>query len=208
MSGKSYYTFIFKCFGLRKGFAVGTSGFWEVWFVVWCKLCKIYWSQSYFFRNQNTDFVCSPWRIRNTTWPLANVFCFLSSLPLLPRQCGSYTCHRSTLNKYCIAGAGLPNHMIGEVSWDKKKMIMDLLVFNPLWRKILAIFTNFFTQWGSVGGSGVNVGGVVQGSCRQTPPVWPGSAPLSRPLPRPHTSPASHSSPQSRFQITLHSPTK
>ncbi len=53
-----------------------------------------------------------------------NVFCFLSSLPLLsqpPRQCLSLTCHLSILNYHCIAGAGLPIHMIGEVSWEPRR---------------------------------------------------------------------------------------
>jgi hypothetical protein len=45
----------------------------------------------------------------------ANVFCFLSSLHLLPP-----VPHLSTLNQHCITGAGLPIHLIGEVSWDPK----------------------------------------------------------------------------------------
>jgi hypothetical protein len=59
----------------------------------------------------------------------ADVFCILSSLPLLPpkpsRKCLPFglgpTCHLSTLNLHCIPGAGLPNHMKGEVSWDPKR---------------------------------------------------------------------------------------
>ncbi len=31
------------------------------------------------------------------------------------------TCHLSTLKKHCFAGAGLPIHMIGEVSWEPKR---------------------------------------------------------------------------------------
>jgi hypothetical protein len=59
---------------------------------------------------------------------VANVFCFLSSLPHSPqplRQCLAPTCHLSTLNLHCILGACLPIHMIG----DKKKTSVDLLVF-------------------------------------------------------------------------------
>jgi hypothetical protein len=72
----------------------------------------------------------------NMVWPQrgqCTVFCFLSSLPLLPqppRQCLGPTCHLSTLNKYFIAGADLPNHMMGEVSWDPKRR--RLYVFSPL----------------------------------------------------------------------------
>ncbi len=56
----------------------------------------------------------------------ANVFCFPSSLHLLsPATTAVYvwihTCHLSTLNLHCIAGSGLPNHMMGEVSWDPKR---------------------------------------------------------------------------------------
>jgi hypothetical protein len=49
----------------------------------------------------------------------ANVFCFLSSLPLLPQppwQCLAPTCHLSTFDSHCIVGAGLPIHSIEEVS--------------------------------------------------------------------------------------------
>jgi hypothetical protein len=31
------------------------------------------------------------------------------------------TCHLSTLSYHCIAGAGLPVHMIGEVSWEAQR---------------------------------------------------------------------------------------
>ncbi len=31
------------------------------------------------------------------------------------------TCHLSTLNWHCTAGASLPNHMMGEVSWGPKR---------------------------------------------------------------------------------------
>jgi hypothetical protein len=54
----------------------------------------------------------------------ANVFCFLSSLPLFPqppRQCLDPTCHLSALNLHCIAGAGLPIHMIREVWLEPKR---------------------------------------------------------------------------------------
>ncbi len=49
----------------------------------------------------------------------------LSSLPLLPPTTravfGFYICHFSTLNYHCIAGAGLPIHMNGEVLWEPKR---------------------------------------------------------------------------------------
>jgi hypothetical protein len=54
-----------------------------------------------------------------------NVFCFLSSLSLLHPDTtavfGFYLTHLSTLNQHCFAGTGLPNHMMGEVSWDPKR---------------------------------------------------------------------------------------
>ncbi len=49
--------------------------------------------------------------------------CFLSSLSLFPqppKQCFASTCHFS---HYSIAGAGLPIHMIGKVSWDPKRRL-------------------------------------------------------------------------------------
>jgi hypothetical protein len=38
-----------------------------------------------------------------------------------PRQWLAPTCHLYTLNKHCIAGASLPIHMTGEVSWEPKR---------------------------------------------------------------------------------------
>ncbi len=65
----------------------------------------------------------------------ANLFCFLSSLPLLPRlpwQCLGPTCHLSTLNWYCFACAGLPVHMLGEVSWNpKRRRVYSILSGKP-----------------------------------------------------------------------------
>ncbi len=49
----------------------------------------------------------------------ANIFGFLSSLPLLPPATTAvFSYHLSSLysNLHCVAGAGLPIHMIGEVS--------------------------------------------------------------------------------------------
>ncbi len=48
---------------------------------------------------------------------------------------------RQHLNYHCAPQcAGLPSHMMGEVSWDpKKKMIVGLIVFNPLWQKICSV---------------------------------------------------------------------
>ncbi len=56
----------------------------------------------------------------------ASVFGFLSSLPLLPPATtavfGYYLYSViSVWNLHCIAGAGLPNHVMGEVSWDSKR---------------------------------------------------------------------------------------
>ncbi len=42
------------------------------------------------------------------------------SPPSQPLQCFVPTCHLSLLY-HCIAGAGLPNHMIGEVLWHPKR---------------------------------------------------------------------------------------
>jgi hypothetical protein len=41
--------------------------------------------------------------------------------PQLPRQCLGPICHLTTLNYHCAGGAGLPNHMMGEVAWDLKR---------------------------------------------------------------------------------------
>jgi hypothetical protein len=41
-----------------------------------------------------------------------------SSRPMLSLW---HTCHLSTINQHCIAGAGLPIHLIGEVSWNPKR---------------------------------------------------------------------------------------
>jgi hypothetical protein len=55
------------------------------------------------------------------------VFGFLSSLPLFPppphrrAMFGSYSHLSSLYPKHCIAGAGLPIHVIGEVSWESKR---------------------------------------------------------------------------------------
>jgi hypothetical protein len=59
---------------------------------------------------------------REATGPMYFVFCrlYLSS-PKPPRQCLSPTCHLSSLNQHWIGGAGLPIHMIGEVSWEPKR---------------------------------------------------------------------------------------
>jgi hypothetical protein len=49
----------------------------------------------------------------------ADVFCFLSSLPLLPQATEAvFVSYLSSLlsKLNCIPGAGLPNHMIGEVA--------------------------------------------------------------------------------------------
>jgi hypothetical protein len=55
-------------------------------------------------------------------WPF--VFCRLCPFsPQLPQQCWTPTCHLSTLNLHCVAGAGLPIHMIGEVSWEPKRVL-------------------------------------------------------------------------------------
>jgi hypothetical protein len=43
----------------------------------------------------------------------ANLFCFLSSLTLPDFS--------SLLTNHCIAGVGLPNHMMGEVLWKPKE---------------------------------------------------------------------------------------
>jgi hypothetical protein len=56
----------------------------------------------------------------------ANVFLFLSSLPLLPPPSHHgivWLLYLSSLysNLHCIAGPGLPIHRIGEVSWDSKR---------------------------------------------------------------------------------------
>jgi hypothetical protein len=55
----------------------------------------------------------------------ANIFCFLSSLLLFPlSQHGSFwllPVISLLLTNHCIAGAVLPIHMIGEVSWKPKR---------------------------------------------------------------------------------------
>jgi hypothetical protein len=53
----------------------------------------------------------------------ADVFCFLSSLPLLPPATEAvFGSHLSSLfSEHCIPGAGLPSHMMGEVAWDPKR---------------------------------------------------------------------------------------
>ncbi len=75
-------------------------------------------------------------QMARTTGPMYFVFSRLyPSFPQPPRQFLAPTWHLSTLNKHCIASAGLPIHMFGEVSWDpirRKKMFVGLLVFNPL----------------------------------------------------------------------------
>jgi hypothetical protein len=41
--------------------------------------------------------------------------------PPPPQQCLAPTCYLSTFNLHCIAGAGLPIHIIGEVLWEPKR---------------------------------------------------------------------------------------
>ncbi len=54
--------------------------------------------------------------------PMFFVSCRLyPSFPQPPRKCLGPTCHLSTLNVHCIAGAGLPKHMMGGVSWYPKE---------------------------------------------------------------------------------------
>ncbi len=69
------------------------------------------------------------WLLANTTGPMYFVLCCLyPSSPQPPLKCLTLTCHLSTLNLHCFASAGLPIHMIGEVSWrPKKKMSVGLL---------------------------------------------------------------------------------
>ncbi len=65
------------------------------------------------------------------------VFCRLYPFSLQPpRLCLGPTCLLSTLNYHCIAGAGLITvyDMRGFLG-PKKKTIVGLLVFNPLWSK-------------------------------------------------------------------------
>jgi hypothetical protein len=65
----------------------------------------------------------------------ANELCFCRLYPSSlqqQRQCLAPTCHLSALNLHCIAGAGLPIHMIGDFVGAKKKTSMGLLVINPL----------------------------------------------------------------------------
>jgi hypothetical protein len=66
-------------------------------------------------------------RLLRRTSNTANVFWILSSLPLLPSHAptstevfGSYL-SSFILNNHCIAGACLPIHTIGEVSWEPKR---------------------------------------------------------------------------------------
>jgi hypothetical protein len=93
----------------------------------------------------------------------ANVFCFLSSLPLLPPATtavfGSYLSSlysEITLSLHCIAGAGLPNHMMGEVSWDPNRrrpwvsILSGLLLFNLLTYSLYDLQT-FFCSYISFG---------------------------------------------------------
>jgi hypothetical protein len=66
----------------------------------------------------------------------ANVFFFLSSLPLLPqptRQCLAPICNLSTLKKFCITDAGLPIRMIGEVLRQPKEDEHGSLSIKSLW---------------------------------------------------------------------------
>ncbi len=58
-----------------------------------------------------------------STGPTYFVFCppYPSSLQPPRRKCLAPTCHLSTLNLHCIAGAGLPILMIGEVSREPKR---------------------------------------------------------------------------------------
>ncbi len=59
--------------------------------------------------------LANEWTAFWSTRPLNFVCCrlYLSSPPA--------TCYLSTLNQHGIAGAGLPIHMIGEVSWEPKR---------------------------------------------------------------------------------------
>ncbi len=64
----------------------------------------------------------------------ANVFCFLSSFPLLPPTTAAvFGSYLSSLYCMCIASAGLPiyKYIIGEVSQQNEDE--DLLILNPLW---------------------------------------------------------------------------
>ncbi len=61
-------------------------------------------------------------RLYESTVPMYFVFCRLYPFfPQPPQQCLAPTCHLSPLNQHCIGGAGPPNHMIGEVSWDPER---------------------------------------------------------------------------------------
>jgi hypothetical protein len=64
------------------------------------------------------------------------VFCRLCSSgpPQPPRLCLALTCH-----EHCIAGAaGLPIHVIGEVSWGlRKETSVDILVLIPRWTGVI-----------------------------------------------------------------------
>jgi len=65
----------------------------------------------------------------------ANLFCFLSSLPLLPHPSRSVWLLPviSLLLTITVAGAGSPIHLMGKgFVGPKKKTIAGLLVFNPL----------------------------------------------------------------------------
>ncbi len=52
-------------------------------------------------------------------------FCRLYPFSPQPsRSCLGPTCHLSTLNEHCIAGAGLPYHMMGGFVGPEKKTIV------------------------------------------------------------------------------------
>ncbi len=55
--------------------------------------------------------------------PMYFVYCRL--YPLCPPDTtavlGFNLAHLSTIKQHCIAGTGLPNHLMGEVSWDPKR---------------------------------------------------------------------------------------
>jgi hypothetical protein len=61
--------------------------------------------------------------------------CILFSVVLVPPPSattavsGSYLSSSYTLNLHCIAGAGLPIHIIGEVSWEPKRR-RDLVCYS------------------------------------------------------------------------------
>ncbi len=81
------------------------------------------------------------------TEPLYFVFCRLypfSPPPDITAVFLGSTCHLSTLDWHCIAGAGLPNHMMGEVSWDPKRRRS---LSSYIWYLILSVFEGEREVW-------------------------------------------------------------